>query len=109
MTQTSINVTEARDNLSEILGRVKFGQEVVTIEKKGKPYAVIVSPEQYEAFQKEARKRFAGIIRRIQSRNTMFSDAEIMKDVLEEIEAVRNRCEGRRVSNHGSPLTPIPS
>jgi prevent-host-death family protein len=80
MTQTSINVTEARDNLSEILGRVKFGQEIVTIEKKGKPYAVILSPEQYEAFQKEARKRFGEIIRRIQSRNAMFNDAEIMKD-----------------------------
>ena len=94
MTQTSINVTEARDNLSEILGRVKFGQEIVTIEKKGKPYAVILSPEQYEAFQKESRKRFGEIIRRIQSRNTMFSDAEIMKDVSEEIEAVRkNRYE----------------
>jgi prevent-host-death family protein len=94
MTQISINVTEARDNLSEILGRVKFGGEIVTIEKKGKPYAVIVSPEQYEAFQKEARKRFGAIIQRIQSRNTMFSDAEIMKDVTEEVEAVRqNRYE----------------
>ena len=64
----------------QILGRVEFGQEIVTIEKKGKPYAVILSPEQYEAFEKEARKRFGAIIRRIQSRNTMFSDAEIMKD-----------------------------
>ena len=65
MIQTSINVTEARDNPSEILGRVKFGQEIVTIEKKGKPYAVIVSPEQYEAFQREAPRRFGAIIRRI--------------------------------------------
>jgi hypothetical protein len=55
---------------------------------------VIVSPEQYEAFQKEARKRFGETIRRIQSRNAMFNDAEIMKDVSEEIEAVRkNRYE----------------
>jgi prevent-host-death family protein len=94
MRQTHVSVTDARDNLSEILGRVKFGGETVTIEKKGKPFAVIVSPEQYEAFQKEARKRFGAIIRSIQSRNTMFSDEEILKDVAEEIEAVRkNRYE----------------
>jgi prevent-host-death family protein len=42
MIQTSVNVTQARDNLSEILGRVKFGKEVVTIEKMGKPYAVLM-------------------------------------------------------------------
>jgi len=40
MIQTVVNAKDARDNLSEILGRVRFGKEVVTIEKKGKPYAV---------------------------------------------------------------------
>jgi antitoxin (DNA-binding transcriptional repressor) of toxin-antitoxin stability system len=29
-----VNVTQARDNLAEILGRVKFGEEIVMIEKK---------------------------------------------------------------------------
>jgi prevent-host-death family protein len=89
MTQTSINVTEARDNLSEILGRVKFGQEVVTIEKKGKPYAVIISPAQFEALQKVARERFGRIVAQVQSRNSQFSAEEVMRDVTEETEAVR--------------------
>jgi prevent-host-death family protein len=89
MTQTSINVTEARDNLSEILGRVKFGQEIVTIEKKGKPYAVIISPAQYEALQKAARDRFGHLVRSIQARNAQFSLEEVMRDVTEETEAVR--------------------
>jgi prevent-host-death family protein len=89
MTHSSINVTDARDNLSEILGRVKFGQEIVTIEKKGKPYAVIISPAQYEALQKAARERFSSIVQSIQSRNAHFSAEEVMRDVTEETEAVR--------------------
>src|SRR5947209_3568870 len=89
MTHSSINVTEARDNLSEILGRVKFGKEVVTIEKKGKPYAVIISPEQYETFQREARRRFGEIVERIHARNTQYSAEEVEADVNREVEAVR--------------------
>jgi prevent-host-death family protein len=45
MSNTVINVTQIRDNLAEVLGRVKFGEEVVTVEKKDKPYAVIMSPQ----------------------------------------------------------------
>jgi prevent-host-death family protein len=91
MTQTSITVTDARDNLSEILGRVKFGQEVVTIEKKGKPYAVIISPAQFEALQKVARERFGRIVGQIQARNAQFSPEEVMRDATEETEAVRRK------------------
>jgi prevent-host-death family protein len=95
MTHSSVNVTDARDNLSEILGRVKFGQEIVTIEKKGKPYAVIISPAQYEALQKAARERFGRIVGHIQSRNAHFSAEEVMRDVNEETEAVRGELYGR--------------
>jgi prevent-host-death family protein len=95
MTHSSINVTDARDNLSEILGRVKFGQEIVTIEKKGKPYAVIISPAQYEGLQKAARERFGRIVGQIQSRNAHFSAEEVMRDVTEETEAVRRELYGR--------------
>src|SRR3954453_20006152 len=89
MTQTIINVTEARDNLSEILGRVKFGEEIITIEKKGKPYAVIISPEQYAAFQKDARQQVGALLQKIHARNPDVSEQELTKDVAEETEAVR--------------------
>ena len=89
MTQTIVNVTEARDNLSEILGRVKFGEEVITIEKKGKPYDVIISPEQYAAFQKDAREQVGTILKSIHTRNRTVNETELAKDVAEETEAVR--------------------
>lgn len=82
-------MTQARDNLSEILGKVKFGEEVVTIEKKGKPYAVIISPAQYEAMQKAAREQFGIIMRKTQTRNADFNVEEVTRDVTEEVEAVR--------------------
>src|SRR3954453_17145454 len=89
MTQTIINVTEARDNLSEILGRVKYGEEVITIEKKGKPYAVIISPEQYAAFQKDAKQQVGALLQKIRNRNRDVNDTDLAKDVAEETEAVR--------------------
>ena len=89
MRQIVVNVTEARDNFSELLGRVKFGEDIVTVEKKGKPYAVIISPEQYEAYQKAAKERLFALTDKIQSRNAHYTEEEVMQDVTEEVEAVR--------------------
>jgi prevent-host-death family protein len=89
MTQTSVNVSQVRDNLSEILSRVKIGQETVTIEKKGKPYAVIMSSDHYAKLQKIAREQFGAVVRRIQSRNANLDPDEVMRDVTAEVEAVR--------------------
>ncbi len=96
MTNAVVNVTQVRDNLSEILGRVKFGEEIVTIEKKGKPYAVIMSPEQYEAYQKAAKERLFALVEKIQSRNTKYTEEEVMKDVTEVVEEVRQEVYDKR-------------
>jgi prevent-host-death family protein len=41
-------VSEARAELSDLLGKVQHGAEQVTILRNGKPVAVIVSIEDYE-------------------------------------------------------------
>jgi prevent-host-death family protein len=89
MTRIVVNVTEARDNLSELLGRVKFGEDIVTVEKKGKPYAVIISPAQYDAYQKAAKERLFAFSDTIQARNAHYTEEEVMQDVTEAVEAVR--------------------
>jgi prevent-host-death family protein len=38
----TINVADAKKNLSEILGRVAFGHERVVISRRGKPMAMLV-------------------------------------------------------------------
>jgi prevent-host-death family protein len=37
-----ISVSRARENLSEILGRVAYAKERIAIERRGKPYAVLI-------------------------------------------------------------------
>ena len=65
MTSNIASVTQVRDNLSEILGKVKFGAEIITIEKKGKPYAVIMSPEEYNKYKDIAKKAFMATVVKI--------------------------------------------
>jgi prevent-host-death family protein len=47
-----ISVSEARDQLSEVIGRVQFGHERITLERRGKPVAVIVTVEDAAALEK---------------------------------------------------------
>lgn len=42
---TAISATEVRGNFSEILGRVAYGKERVTIERRGRPLAVLLPIE----------------------------------------------------------------
>jgi prevent-host-death family protein len=89
MDSTKVTVTQIRDNFAEYLSRVRFGRETVTVEKQGKPLAVIISPEQFEALQKAAREQFGTIVQKIQARNAHVSAEEVMRDVTEEVEAFR--------------------
>ena len=44
MVKTQVSVAEAKQHLSDLLGRVAYGTEYVTITKRGKPMAVLVPP-----------------------------------------------------------------
>jgi prevent-host-death family protein len=91
MTSIVVNVTQVRDNLAEILGRVKFGEEIVTIEKKGKPYAVIMSTQEYTRYKEVARKAFQATLANIQAKNANVREEEVMEDVIETVEDVHYR------------------
>ena len=42
MSTTVVSTKQARDNFSDLLGRVYYRDEIITIEKKGKLYAVLI-------------------------------------------------------------------
>ncbi len=42
MSNRSVSVAEAKRHLSDLLGRVVYGNEVITITKRGKPIAKLV-------------------------------------------------------------------
>lgn len=48
MKHTRVNVAEAKQHLSDLLGRVAYGKETITITRRGKPMAklVPVGPEE---------------------------------------------------------------
>jgi prevent-host-death family protein len=48
----TVTVSQARENFSDLLGKVQHGRNDVTIERHGKPVAVMISVEDYEAMQR---------------------------------------------------------
>lgn len=47
-----VTVSEAREKLADLLGKVQHGGEDVTIKKHGKPVAVLISPEAMEYYER---------------------------------------------------------
>jgi len=83
-----MSAREARANFGDLLGRVFYTREPVIIEKKGRPFAVVISPEDYEAFWKEREQAFA-VIDKIRARNSDKDPDEVEKDVTAVVETVR--------------------
>jgi prevent-host-death family protein len=48
----TVTVSQARENFSDLLGKVQHSGEGVMIQRHGKDVAVMVSPEDYEAMQR---------------------------------------------------------
>jgi prevent-host-death family protein len=81
---------EARANFAELLGAVYYTKEPVIVEKKGKPYAVMISPEQYDAIRQEEERTWQ-LIDELRQKNAQFDPEEIEADVTAEVEAVRQQ------------------
>jgi len=91
---------QARDNFTDILGMVYYGKAPVVVEKKGRPFAVVVNPteyEKYEKYKKAARKRILEIIEEIQTANKDADYEEVLKDATEAVKEIRKqRYAGRK-------------
>ncbi len=79
---------EAREHFSDLLGLVYYTKEPVIVEKKGKPVAVVISLEQYEAIQKEE-ERLWQVADQIRNRNRDNDPDEVLRDVTAMVEEVR--------------------
>ncbi len=93
---------EARQNLADILGIVYYTHEPVIVERRGRPVAVLISPEDYALLQREKDRAF-DVVQRIQERNADVSSDEVLRDVSEVVEQVRQeQYEERQRGNQGS-------
>ncbi len=83
-----MSAKEARDNFTDVLGLVYYSKEAVIVEKQGRPFAVVISPEDYERLIKERQERFA-VLDRIRARNQEVTPEEAEADAEREIAASR--------------------
>lgn len=87
--QNTMTVREARDNFSDLLGAVFYGKKSISIEKKGRVFAVVVNPDDYTSFKNAAKRDFFRTVRNIQNRNKNKNILKQMKDIAIVAEDVR--------------------
>jgi prevent-host-death family protein len=84
-----ISAKDARNNFGDLLGQVRYSGEPVIVEKQGRPFAVLISPEDFERFQTIAKEQFFETVREIQQANKDVDPDQVLADVTEAVEAVR--------------------
>jgi prevent-host-death family protein len=83
-----ISAREARNAFSDLIGSVYYSKEPVIVEKQGRPFVVVISPEDYERLLKEREERFA-ILDELSARNRDVTPEEAEADAAREIAAYR--------------------
>jgi prevent-host-death family protein len=83
-----MSTREARDNFADLLGSVYYTKEPVVVEKKGKPVAVVISPEQYASIE-QVGEQFWATVDQIREQNRDKDPDEVLRDVTDIVEEVR--------------------
>lgn len=89
-----ISAREARANFSDLLGTVFYTNEPVIVERKGKPFAVVISPEQYRVMQEEIQRAWRSVDE-LRAENKSAPLDQVLLDVTTEVEAVREEAHGK--------------
>jgi prevent-host-death family protein len=85
-----VGARDARDNFSDLVGRVYYSGETVIVNRSGKPMVAMISVELYERLIAEREARFA-VLERIRQQVPDVSEEEVARDVAEAIAAARRR------------------
>ncbi len=95
----TLSTAAARASFSDVLNSVFYTKEPVIVEKKGRPVALIVSPDEYAAYEEFRRARDArawAAIEAVQARNADKDPDEILAEVTALVEEVRQERHDRR-------------
>ncbi len=88
----TLGVGEAKKRLSELMGRVAYRKERFLIERRGKPMAALVSPEDLARLERDTSP--GGLLAALGA----WADFEEMDDVVADIYRGRERAQDRPVS-----------
>lgn len=83
-----ISTQQARANFADVLGSVYYTKNPIVVERKGKPFAVVISPDQYEILKRVQEKAWVAV-EAIQKRNQDKDPDQVLADVTEVVEEVR--------------------
>lgn len=95
MIEKRLGMREARVQFADLLERVKYDGEIIIVERRGKPVAVMISPDLYRILVAQRKARFVSLDR-LRARLPDASEAEVRADVEEAVDAVRSACAGER-------------
>lgn len=99
MITQKMTAKEARDNFTDLLGTVYYGKESVVVEKKGRPFAVVLNPDEYGnyiKYKEAAKKRVLEIVEEIQTANKSNSYQQALKNATAAVEETRNERYAKR-------------
>ncbi|MHB8362506.1 MAG: type II toxin-antitoxin system Phd/YefM family antitoxin [Patescibacteria group bacterium] len=85
----TINAKQARENFPDLLDSVYYGNESITIEKQGRPFVVIISPDDYKYYKSITKDRLFNTISEMQKLNKRYSEDEVYNDVKDEVSKLR--------------------
>jgi prevent-host-death family protein len=83
-----VGARDARDNFSDLMGRVYYSGETVIVNRSGKPMVAMISVEMYERLIAEREARFA-VLDRIRQQLPDVSEEEVARDVADALAAAR--------------------
>lgn len=89
MTPKTMTAKEARDKFTDLLGAVYYGKEPIIVEKKGRPFAVVINPQEYARYRKAAKERFFETVDMIQADSNDKNPDDVLQDVTSIVETVR--------------------
>jgi len=84
-----ISAKNARDGFTDLLGKVYYSREPIAIEKKGRIFAVVVNPGEYEDLKKIAKSKFFEIVDEVRQSNPNQNSDEVLRDVTAAVEEIR--------------------
>jgi prevent-host-death family protein len=85
----TMSARDARAKFGGLLATVSSTGEPVIVEKRGKPAAAFISPEEFERYREWVVERAWATIERVQERNADLDPDEVLRDVTAVVEEVR--------------------
>lgn len=84
-----VQLTKADEQLEGLAQAVCNDRQPIVLEREGQPLAVLITLHQFEEYQEFVTQRFMGAVQAIHERNTAADPDEVMREVTEAVEAVR--------------------